>query len=94
MYEAALANPDTLADVADPDEDEMTCECYPAMDAWFRATGTARDEAGYDAYNAAWHAHPPAKRQRRGMGRRWDFDSDAQVGKRLPRLAKMYLDRD
>jgi hypothetical protein len=26
------------------------------------------------------------------MGRQWDFDDDAQMRKRLPRLAAMYLD--
>ncbi len=93
VFEAALANPDTLAGVVDGEE-EVEAEVYPAPDAWFLATGTKQDEAGYAAFHAAVEARHPKKTRPRGMGRRWDFDSDAAVRKRLPRLAAMYLDAD
>jgi hypothetical protein len=94
VFEAAVRHPDSLSDVLDGG-DEASCECYPASRAWFEATGTERDEAGYDAYHAACvtHEKKKPKAKRRGMGRRWDFENDAQVRKRLPRLAAMYLGR-
>jgi len=95
VFESALKHPDSLCDVVDPDEDEMTCECYPALEAWFRATGRERDDESYAAHHAAWEARKPKKKpKKRGMGRNWDFDDDAQVRRRLPRLAAMYLNRD
>jgi hypothetical protein len=91
VYEAALANPDSLADVVDGEE-EVEAEVYPAADAWFQATGTERDDAGYRAMHRAAEKRRPKKPRQRGMGRQWDFDDDAQVRKRLPRLAALYLE--
>jgi hypothetical protein len=91
VYEAALADPDTLAEVLDG-EDEVECECYPGMDAWFAATGTARDEAGYDAYGRAMKFRHPKPPRPPKLAKEWDFDDDDEVRRRLPRLAAMYLD--
>jgi hypothetical protein len=91
VFEAAVKNPDTLAGVVDPDEGFIEYQGRPGWDAWFAKTGTEQNDAGYDALLAACEAHSP-KRLVPRMGRRWDFDDDEQVRKRLPRLAKKYLD--
>jgi hypothetical protein len=93
VYEAAVTNPDTLASVVDGEE-EVEAEVGPGMDAWFLATGTKKDEAGYDAYGLAVTRHRPKGRPLPELAPRWDFDNDDEVRKRFPRLAKMYLDRN
>ena len=93
VYEAAVANPDTLAGVVDGDE-EVEAGVGPGMDAWFIATGTRKDEAGYDAYGRALQAHRPKRPPLPKLSPRWDFDNDDEVRKRFPRLAKMYLDQN
>jgi hypothetical protein len=95
VFTAAVKAPDSLSDVVDPDEEFYECECYPGMNAWFDATKTTQDEAGFTAWAAACKArHPKRPKRRGGMGRQWDFDSDAQVRRRFPRLAALYLDRE
>lgn len=92
VYESAVENPDSLADIVDPDE-EVECECYPGADAWFRATGTKRDDTGYKA----WHAALTARHQRvplPELNQDWDHDDDQEVRRQLPRLAALYLDED
>jgi hypothetical protein len=91
VFEAAVKHPDSLADLVEPDE-EYESEGRPAWAAWFAATKTEQDEAGYKAFLAALQKHSPKKPKSRGMGRQWDFDDDAAVRKRLPRLAALYLD--
>ncbi len=89
-FQAAVTNPDTLADIADPDEEEATCECYPGVRAWFAATGREDD---YDAWNAACNAKYPKRDPQPDLGEGWDFDDEDEIRKRLPRLAELYLDR-
>jgi hypothetical protein len=91
LFEAAVKHPDSLSDVVDADEDCYECEGRPAWYAWFAATKTEQDEAGYDMLLAALNKRHPKKLKARGMGRRWNFDDDAAVRKRFPRLAAMYL---
>ena len=91
VFEAAVKHPDSLSDVVEPDE-EYESEGRPAWDAWFAATKTEQDEAGYDKLIAALKARYPKPPKKRGMGRQWDFDDDAARRKRFPRLAAMYLD--
>jgi hypothetical protein len=93
VFQAAIANPDSLADVVDPDEEFIECECHPAWDAWFAVTRTKQDEAGYDALLATLKARDSKPVKARRIGRLWDFDDDRKMQKRFPRLAKMYLDR-
>jgi Protein of unknown function (DUF4240) len=84
VYEAALADPDSLADVVEPDQ-EYECEMYGAARQAWEAKGLSEDE--YDrAYQKGRKRRVPRLR-----GRRWDFDDDRQVRKRLPRLAALYL---
>ena len=92
VYEAALKNPDSLAGVVDPDEDFCESEARPGWNAWFRATGTERDEAGYDALEAALDARPQRQSPNRGLGRGWDFDDERKMRKRYPRLWALYND--
>ena len=89
VYEAALKNPDSLADVVDPDEGEYECGCMPGMHAWFRATD---NEDGYDDYDVAYSAKYPETPRMPSLGGRWDHDSDKQMRRRLPRLWALYND--
>lgn len=88
VFQAAVADPDSLAEVLDGEEVEH--ECYPAMRAWFRATGTAEDDAGYAALRAAERARHPSWPRFPELGEGWDFDDDDEMRSRYPRLAAMY----
>ena len=90
MYEAALADPDSLADVVAPDEGERECECQPGRDAWFRATGNDYEDEAYRAFEAAYDAKYPDAPRLPSLRGRWDHDSDRQTKKRLPRLWALY----
>lgn len=81
VYELALADPDSLADVVVRDMD-AEAEIYAAAhQAWLAVTRNP-DTAPYPARNE------DAKLQ----GRQWDFDDDRQMRRRLPRLAALYLE--
>lgn len=94
VFQAAVSDPDSLADVLGPDAGEVECECYPALYAWFTATGTGDDENRYSAFQAARETRHPNRLPFPDLAERWDFDNDEEVRKRLPRLAALYLDRD
>src|SRR5262245_2640606 len=54
IFHAAVSNPDSLADVlGSEDHDRVRCECYPATGAWFKATKTEYNDAGYQAWHDA-----------------------------------------
>jgi hypothetical protein len=80
VYKAAVANPDSLADVVVQGTD-AEAEIYAAAhQAWMAVTG----RPDTDPY--------PARKERAELrGEEWDFDEDAEVRRRLPRLAAMYL---
>ena len=88
MYEAAIADPDSLARVVDS-EGEVEAEVYPGPDAWFLKTDTEQNEAGYAAFNQAVKRKYPEPDSPKG--KEWDFDDNAQIRRRLPRLAKLFL---
>ena len=90
-YEAALADPDTLAEVLDGETD-VEAEVAPGMDAWFAATGTRVGDTGYEAFNRALLFRHPKRPALPPLAPRWDFDDDAEVRRRFPRLAAAYLD--
>lgn len=94
VYEAALKDPDSLAAVIDPEEEFTEFEGRPGWDAWFAATGTASDDAGYDALLAALEARPRKCAKRPGMGRPWNIEDDRKLRKRLPRLYALYTQGD
>lgn len=80
VYETAIANPDSLADVVDPQID-TEAEIYAAAhQAWMAVTGMP-DTASY----------PARKEHAELQGEDWAFDDDAEVHRRLPRLAAIYL---
>ncbi len=79
VYEAALADPDSLADVVTTDElGEVQCE---------------------DVLGAAWEAHqqltgrdlPPSagRAPRPELGEDFDFDDDAEMRRRYPRISAL-----
>jgi hypothetical protein len=80
VYEAAVENPDTLAGLTDPDRDD-----YEFEDLWGASQDAYRELTGEEMppVDFRWPAKP--------RGRRWDFDDDRQVSRRLPKLAKVYL---
>ena len=80
VYEAAVANPDSLAGLTDPERDD-----YEFEDLWYVTQYVYKELTGEEMppVDFRW----PAKPRRR----RWDFDDDAQVSRRLPELAKVYL---
>jgi hypothetical protein len=93
VYAAALADPDSLAEVLDG-ETEVEAEVYPGMDAWFAATGTRVGDAGYAAYERAMTFRHPKRPAEPSLAPRWDFDDHEEYRRRFPRLAAAYLDGD
>lgn len=79
VYAAALENPDSLAKVVDVDRDDHEFE-----ELWHVAREVYREVAGKELTGKfRWLTKP--------KGKRWDFDDDDEVLKRLPKLAKRYL---
>ncbi len=78
-YEAALANPDSLADSVLPGAD-AEAEIYAAAhNAWMAVTG----KPDTDPY--------PARDERAELkGDVWDFDDKTEMARRMPRLSEMY----
>ena len=79
-FEAAVRDPDSLADLVDADRDD-----YEFEDLWGLAL---------DVYGERTGGEPPSIEggdRVEPSGRRWDFDNDRQVSRRLPRLADIYL---
>lgn len=81
VYEAALADPDSLADVVDPTLDAEAEPYGAAPEAWAEVTG--KPEA--DFYTTRYTSTDL-------RGEDWDFDDDAEVRRRVPRLAAIYLE--
>ena len=75
-YSAAVADPDTLAGAAEPGRDDHEFELFYAL-----PREVYEELAGEEMPNieVEWPAEPG--------GKRWDFDDDAEVARRLPRLA-------
>jgi len=94
VFQTAVTNPDALADVVDPDAEFTECECYPGTNAWFAATGTKSNDAGYAAFDAAEQARHPGRQAYPDLGTGWDFDDDEEMRKRYPRLWALYTDGD
>jgi hypothetical protein len=82
VYEAALADPDTLADVVDPESDEHECEDILGV-----AMRAYREVAGKLLPGPRFAAHPSEP-----AGDRWDFDDAEATAERLPRLARLYAE--
>ena len=81
VYEAAVTNPDSLADAVVPGID-AEAEIYAAAhSAWMTVTGSS-DTDFYPARNESAELR----------GEDWDFNDDNEVRRRLPRLATTYLE--
>jgi hypothetical protein len=80
VYEAAVQNPDSLTGLTDPERDDYELEDLwgVSQEAYEQLTGEQMPPIDF-----RWPAKP--------KGRRWDFDDDRQVARRLPRLSKIYL---
>ena len=79
-HEAVVRDPDSLADLVDAGRDD-----YEFEDLWGLAL---------DVYGERTGGEPPSIEgggRVEPEGRRWDFDDDEQVSRRLPRLAELYL---
>jgi hypothetical protein len=94
VFQAALTNPDTLADVVDPDEGGAEWGGSPGADAWFKATRRRPNDAGYTALAAAELARHGAPPGMPDLGDGWDHDDDEQMKKRFPRLSALYTEGD
>jgi hypothetical protein len=86
VYDAALKNPDSLADVVNPDEEyESSGLDHAAQEAWLAQTGKSEDD---------FYAELDRARKRGSgqdlQGEDWDFDDDDEVRRRFPRLAAIY----
>jgi hypothetical protein len=84
VYNDAIADPDSLADVASPkwfsEGVNAEAEIYAAAHcAWMRVTGEP-DTAAYPARNEFAEL----------VGEDWNFDDPAEMRKHLPRLAALY----
>ena len=86
VYEAAVADPDSLAALADPDADGEAYECEPLM--------SAAGEAHQRAFGTPLPDRVEIEPLNEPAGERWDFDDDAAMAARLPRLAAIYFDDD
>jgi hypothetical protein len=90
-WEAAVADPDSLADTVRSSETFAECEDALAVagDAHARATGDR------DGFWPAWEAVPGARASLPAddpVGEQWDFDDDDVMRVRLPRLSALCLD--
>lgn len=80
VFEAAVRNPDSLAGQVDVDRDD-----YEFEDLWNVALEVNEELTGQEmpAGGTQWRPIKP-------RGRRWDFEDDEQIARRLPELARMY----
>jgi Protein of unknown function (DUF4240) len=80
VYEAALADADSLAKVADLDNDDHECEemLYVASRAYEEVVGKPLPSP------------PGGKHPSKPSGERWDFDDQDATAKQLPRLTRRY----
>lgn len=78
VYEAAIADPDSLAKVADPD-----CDCHECEELLYMAMGAYEAVTGNELVARAVDACEPT-------GQHWDFEDMDANAKQLPRLAAMY----
>jgi Protein of unknown function (DUF4240) len=85
VYEAALANPDSLAAVVDGEEEVESDIDSAIARAWEEKTGRTTEEF-YEAWGRLRVA--PAQREH---GEDWEFENDEEMRRRFPRLAAIYL---
>ena len=79
VFDAAIVEPDSLANVVDPDNDCHECESllYVALKAYEKAAGMQMPRVR--------GSYPPEP-----LGENWDFDDPVETARRLPRLSELY----
>ena len=82
VYEAAIIDPDSLADVVRPWVDAEAETYAAAHHAWMTVTGEP-DTAEYPARNETAELR----------GEDWDIDDPSELRQRLPRLVALYSER-
>jgi hypothetical protein len=87
VYEAAVRNPDSLADVLDGEPPDEAGLYNFASDIWTERTGRTRDEFMEEVRRLGPIPREP-------LGKDWDYDDDDEVRRRFPRLSQVYLDGD
>jgi Protein of unknown function (DUF4240) len=78
VYEAAVVNPDSLADVVVPGIDAEAETYAAAHQAWLTVTGRPDTDP-----------YPARNENAKLRGEDWDFDNHEEVRRRLPRLAAL-----
>jgi hypothetical protein len=81
VYESAVADPDSLVALADPDKDDEDYECEPLL---YAAT---------EAYRLATGTELPAPDPiplGKPHGEEWDFEDEQAMAERLPRLSAAF----
>ena len=75
-FEAALAHPDSLAGIVEPDRDDHEFEMLYALpqEVYEELSGNEMPDIDLN-----WPSEP--------AGKRWDFDDDAEVARRIPKLS-------
>lgn len=92
MFEAAVADPDTLAAVVDPATEVYEAEVDPGLNAWRTATGNVGDaDDWFEGYRREVDARYPERIRPPVLVENWNFDDRTEVRRRLPRLAALYL---
>src|SRR5262249_21536169 len=94
VYQKAVTKPDSLADHMDPDDGDVEWDGSPGRDAWFTVTKTKDNDAGYRKLDAAERARYGDTPPMPDLGDGWDFDDEAEMRKRLPRLTALYWDEE
>lgn len=90
VWERALADPDSLAGQGvDPDDDMVECEDILGVASSAYAAATGDEEAFWTTLMAA-DRDLPESGSGGPIGENFDFDDDAQMRARLPRLAAIY----
>jgi hypothetical protein len=96
VWDAALANPDSLADIVTLETEDESFDgedvLGAASDAYEQVTG---DEEGFwSALERAREAAPQADAGTDPVGEEFDFDDEDEMRSRLPRLSAIYLEDD
>jgi hypothetical protein len=86
VHTAAVADPDSLADWVDP-EDE-----YEFEEFWYAAHEVYEEKTGKPIPFPAGNAEVAHPVQKEPLGDNWDFEDDNEVRRHLPRLAALYLE--
>jgi hypothetical protein len=92
VFDRAVADPDSLADVIHPDDRlDRSFEGCPAYDAWAIATGSAHDPESWDAWVRAAEARHGAYVALPDLEGRLEDDGDGDaLRRRLPRLSTLF----